>query len=118
MEHFHPNKHHLREVLLHYFYLKKSAAESFRILCDAYGDGIIGETTCRDWFRRFKLGDFDVLDKEREGQPKKFEDAELEALLNEDSTQTQQELADSLGVDRTTISKRLKALGMIQRQGN
>jgi len=42
----------------------------------------------------------------------------LEALLDEDLCQTQKELAESLGVVRSTISMRLKALGMIQKQGN
>ena len=42
----------------------------------------------------------------------------MEALLDEDPSQTQNELAESLGVDHTTVSKRLKALGMIQKQGN
>jgi len=47
-----------------------------------------------------------------------YEDAELEALLNEDSCQTQKELALILGVTQQTISYRLKSLGMIQKQGN
>ena len=49
--------------------------------------------------------DFDVLrmkilveGKPRSGQPKKFEDKELEALLEEDQSQMQEELAESLGV--------------------
>jgi len=35
-----------------------------------------------------KDGDFSVEDKSRSGQPKKFEDKELEALLKEDQSQT------------------------------
>jgi len=34
--------------------------------------------------RRFKDGDFSVEDKRRSGQPKKFENKELEALLEEE----------------------------------
>ena len=40
---------------------------------------------------------------------------ELEALLDEDPCQTQEELASALGVARQAISKRLHALGMIQK---
>ena len=43
---------------------------------------------------------------------------ELEALLAEDSCQTQEELAESLRVTQQAISKRLKAMEMIQQQGN
>jgi len=69
-------------------------------------------------FRRFKNNDFDVEDKERSGAPKKFVDEKLEALLREDSCQTLTKLAESLRVDHTTVSKRLKVLGMIQKQGH
>lgn len=53
-----------------------------------------------------------MIDKERPGQPKKFEDGELEALL-EDSCQTLKELSEILNVDESTVSKRLKTMGMI-----
>ena len=56
--------------------------------------------------------------EERSGQPKKFEGEELEALLEEDCCQTQEELAESLGVTQAAILKRLKAAGYIQKQGN
>ncbi|GIX93718.1 hypothetical protein CDAR_24791 [Caerostris darwini] len=58
------------------------------------------------------------VDKERPGQPKKFEDEELEALFDQASLQTQEEVTESLNVSRITVSKRLNALGMIQKQGN
>lgn len=118
MSKFEPNKRHLREVLLFAFNSKKSAAEAYRMIVEVYGESSLGETTCRDWFRRFKSGDFDVEDKKRPGPAKKFEDQELEARLDEDSSQTQQQLADSLGVTHQAISHRLKALGMVQKQGN
>ena len=51
-------------------------------------------------------------DEERPGQPKKFQDEELEALLDEDYCQTQEELAESLGVTQLAISKRLKDRNM------
>ena len=59
-----------------------------------------------------------MADEERPGQPKKFEDKELEALLDEDCCPTQEELADFLGITQAAISKRLKAVGYVQKQGN
>jgi len=49
------------------------------------------------------------------GREKVFKDAELEALLHEESCQTQEELAASLEVIQQAISKRLKAMRMIQK---
>ncbi|KAG5323349.1 MOS1T transposase, partial [Pseudoatta argentina] len=82
-----------------------------------YDDNALSDTTCRDWFRHFKNNDFELEDKERSGAPKKFEDKELEQLLDEDPSPTLSELGKILQVDEPTVSKRLKGLGMIQKQG-
>ena len=42
----------------------------------------------------------------------------VNALLAEDSSKTQEGLLDSLGVTQQAITKRLKAIVMIQKQGN
>ena len=112
---FEPNKHHLRELLIYFFNLKKSAAETHKLLVEAYGDAALNKRSC-EWFQKFKNGEFDVEDKERNGRPKVY--AELEALLDEDSCQTQKKLALKLGMTQQTISYRLKSLKMIQKPGN
>jgi len=63
--------------------MKKFAAEAHRMLSNTYGEAAISEGTCREWFQRFKNGDFDVEDR-HSGREKVFEDAELEALLGQD----------------------------------
>jgi len=78
------------------------------MLVEVYGDAAPTDKSCREWFRRFKDGDFSVEDKPRSGQPKKFEDKELEALLEEDRSQTQEELAELLGVTQQAVSVRLR----------
>ena len=67
-----------------------------------FGDTAPTDKSCREWFRHFKNGDFSVEDKSRSGQPKKFKDKELEALLEEN--QTQEELAESLGITQQIVS--------------
>ena len=74
------------------------------------------ETTCRDRFRRFISGDFDLSNKDRGKPPKKNEDAELQALLDEDWTQTLTQSSKALGVDQRTISRYLHAIGKIQKE--
>ena len=79
MSNFVLEKRHLREVLLHYFFLKKSAAESHRLLVEAYKEYAPSVSMCEKWFKRFRSNDFDLDDKEHGKPPKKFEDAELQA---------------------------------------
>jgi len=55
--------------------------------------------TSKYWFRRFKAGDFDVSDRSRFGTLQKLEADNLQGLLNENPSQTQEELAERLGID-------------------
>ena len=59
-----------------------------------YDKAALSERSCREWFRKFKNDEFDIEDKERSGRPKVYEDAEWEALLDQDSCQTQEEQYD------------------------
>lgn len=117
MSNYVPTKQHLREVLLYLFNLKKNASEAHRLVSEAYPEYCPDVRMCQKWFARFKSGDFDIEDKERPGQPKKFDDEELEALIEQNASQTIQDLADSLNVTHAAVSKRLKTLGKIQKHG-
>ena len=85
--------------------MKKSAAESYCILREA---------TCEGWF---KNNNFQVKDKERPGQLKKFYDQQLQAFLNEDACQTRKQLAELLNVAQQTISDCLQTMGKILKEG-
>ena len=67
--------------LIFCFHLKKTAAEDHWMLSSTYGEAFLSERTCRQSLQHFQSDDFDV-----------------EALLAEDSCQTQEELAESLEV--------------------
>ena len=58
------------------------------MLSYTYGEAAISERMYREWFHRFKNGDFDVEDRHGGGREKLFEDAQLEALLDQDLCQT------------------------------
>ena len=76
MSSFVPTNYDLRTALLLCFHLKKSAEHA------------LGKTQCFEWFKRFKSGDFDVRNEERGRPSKKFEDTDLQALLDEDDAST------------------------------
>jgi len=70
---------------------------------------------CFEWFKKFKSDDFDVRNEERGKPLKKFEDSELQALLDEDDAQTQQQLADQLNMKSHLhtfeIQKKIQKMG-------
>ena len=88
------------------------------MLSCTYREAALNERTCLEWFQRFKSGDFDVEDRHDGGKENIFEDSDLKALLAKDSCQTQEELAESLGMTQKAISKRLKTMEIFQKQGN
>ncbi|QQP37022.1 Mariner Mos1 transposase, partial [Caligus rogercresseyi] len=57
MSSFVPTNYDLRTALLFCFHLKKTAAESHRMLLEAFGEHALGKTQCFEWFKRFKSGD-------------------------------------------------------------
>ena len=46
-------------ALIFCYHLKKSAAESHRMLVEDYGEHALGKSQCFKWFKKFKSGDFD-----------------------------------------------------------
>ena len=110
------DKYYFRHLILFYFNSKKSAREAYQQISEIYGKSAPSKSTCEYWFRRFKEGNFSVEDEERSGRPEKIKDEELQALLDEDSTQTESQLATALGVTQANISQRLKKMGKIQKE--
>ena len=90
-------------LLIYFFNLKKFAAEAHQLLVETYVEAALSERRYREWFQKVTNGEFDIDDKERSARLKVYEDAELEALLDKDSCQTQEELACTLGVNNIKI---------------
>ncbi|GFX89624.1 mariner Mos1 transposase [Trichonephila clavipes] len=117
MSNFKPSDYDLRTVLIFCYHLKKNAAELHQMLVEAYGANALSCAQCYRWFEKFQNGDFDVRNEESGRPARKFEDAELQALLDEYDGQTQEHLAEQLGVDQSTVSRSLKAMDKIIKVG-
>ena len=97
-------KEHIR-FSIHAFHLKKNAAEATAMICAAYGENAVSHATCKRWYQKFRQGHFSFKDESRAGRPEKIETDEL--LLDINSTQTEKELAEQLGVTQQAIFFRL-----------
>ncbi|GFV42367.1 mariner Mos1 transposase [Trichonephila clavipes] len=93
MSNFMPSNHDLRTALIFCYHLKKNAAESHQMLVEAYGGNALSRAQCYRWSEKFQNGDFDMRNEECGRPAKKYEDAEMQALLDQDDGQTQEHLA-------------------------
>lgn len=65
------------------------------MICTAYGDNAVSHAVCRNWYKKFYNGNFDLKDQSRSGRTVKFESDELQTLLNQDTTPTHKDLRNS-----------------------
>ena len=86
------------------FHLKKTDGESNQLFVETYDEHALIPKTCKRWFKCFRSGDVNVKDKECSNRSKIFEDADLQALLDEDSTKMLKKLTKALDVTQPIIS--------------
>uniref|UniRef100_A0A0K2ULN0 Putative LOC101234914 [Hydra vulgaris] n=1 Tax=Lepeophtheirus salmonis TaxID=72036 RepID=A0A0K2ULN0_LEPSM len=98
----------VRTSLIFSYQLKKNASQAHQMFVEAYGGHVLSRTQCFRCYEKFQSVDLDVRNEERRQPPKKFQDAKLQALLNDNDSQMQKQLTKQLGVDRQTVKKRLK----------
>ena len=82
-----------------------------------YREGVIGESTARKWFAKFKNGNFDIDDMLCSRRPSEFDEDHLKALLKEESRQTSRELAEKINCDQKMILNHLHLMGFAEKLG-
>lgn len=110
-------KYRIRTCLLYEFQLGHSAALAHRNVVTVFGQESPSERTCRDWFAKFKSGDFSLEDNERSGRPPELNDEALLELVKSNSRLSTTEMATTLRSSHATISRHLLVLGFKQKYG-
>ena len=110
-------KQHFRHLLFFTFHQGQKAAEAARDICMVYREGVIGKSTARKWFEKFKNGNFDIDNMSYSGRPSEFDKDHLKALLKEESRQTSHELAEKINCDQKMILNHLYSKGFAEKLG-
>ena len=77
---------HFRHILLFYFRKEKNAAQVTKKLRDLYGKEALKDRQCRNWFDKFRSGDFSLKDEQRSGRPNEVYDDQIKAIIESKST--------------------------------
>ena len=117
MEYPRNKKQNFRHLLFFAFQRGQKDGEAARDICMVYGEGVIGESTARKWFAKFKNGNFDINDTPRSGRPFEFDEDHLKALLKKESRQTSRELAEKMNCYQKTILNHFHSMGFAEKLG-
>ncbi|XP_050538772.1 protein GVQW3-like [Daktulosphaira vitifoliae] len=89
--------------------LKKTVAESFRILCEVYGEECLSRACVFEWHKRFCNGIEDVEDDDRSGRPTTCSTNEnvekIDKIIRQDRRLSVRAVAEIVNIDRESVSK-------------
>uniref|UniRef100_A0A5S6PZV6 HTH_48 domain-containing protein n=2 Tax=Trichuris muris TaxID=70415 RepID=A0A5S6PZV6_TRIMR len=105
------NKTVIRGVLLYEFKQGTKAAVAARKINMTFGSGTLGVGTARWWFRKFRSGNESLEDNDRSGRPSDLDEDQLRAIVEEDPRRSTSDIAEKLGVHKTTVSRHLQRIG-------
>ena len=105
------NNRDFRAIFFYEFKQGNNAAEATRNIIAVFGEDSLRERTVQYWFKKFKDGETN-LDNEERGRPgSAIDHDQLKALVEANPRTTVRELAEELGVSKTTVSDHLKQIG-------
>lgn len=108
-------KQHFRHILLFYYRKGKNAVQARKKLSDVYGEDVLTERQCQNWFAKFRCGNFDVEDAPRSGRPVEADEDTIKALIDANRRITTREIAERLNLSNSTVHDHLKRLGLISK---
>jgi len=103
--------------VLYLFMFKKglNAAAAANEINQVVGLGTCNERTVQRWFANFREGNFGLENEPRGPQGSSVDDDELRAEIERNTSTTLQCLAETFNVSKSTISRRLKAIGKVKK---
>ena len=75
-----------------------------------YGEDVLTERQCQNWFAKFRSGNFDVEDAPRSGRPVEADEDTIKALIDANRRITTREIAERLNLSNSTVHDHLKRI--------
>ena len=97
------------------FHNGKNAAQAAKSLRDVYGEETLTDRQCRNWFKKFRSGDFSLKDEERSGQPNEVYHDQIKAIIESDRHVTEREIEEMLNIPKSTINRHIQRLGLVKK---
>ena len=98
---------HFCHILRVYFRKGKNAVQAAKKLRDVYGEEALNYRQCRNWFDKFRTGDFLLKDEQRSGRPNEVDDDQIKAIIKSDHHVTVREIEEMFKIPKSTIERHL-----------
>ena len=108
-------KRALRTIFFFDYKLGQSAIETAQQINQVWGPNSARESTVRQWLNKFRSGDFSLEDEPHSGRPKAISDEDFKGMLKADPSQTVREIAEKLGVGKSTVADGLERIGKVKK---
>lgn len=105
------SREQVRLLLLYEFRLGHTAADATRNICDKMDQSIVSYHAARNWFQKFKDGDYNIEDASHPGRAPQVDVDRLKQLIEDDPRLTTLALGEELGCSHTAIENHLYELG-------
>lgn len=107
---------HIRHVMLFQYNCGHNARTSTANINEIYPDSL-DVRKCQRWFNNFRRGNFDLQNAPKSGRPVQFDEDELRAVVEEDPTQTIEEISQRTNTSWASVQRHLKSIGKFQHSG-
>jgi transposase len=111
-----PTKTHLRYMMLTFYDIGHNVSSALCQINNTYGEKTVSDNTIRLWYKRFENGERSVEDLPRSGRKKKMSDKQLEEYLSKHEDIKLRQLGRKLNYSISTLSVRLKKLGVTNKK--
>ena len=105
---------HFCHILLFDFRKGKNAVQTDKKLHDLYGEEALKDKQCRNWFDKFRSGDFSLKVKQCSGRPNEVDDEQIKAIIKLDNHVTIREIEEMLKIPKSTIDRHIQRLGLVK----
>ena len=98
---------HFRHILLFYFRIGNNAAQAAKKLRVVYGEETLKDRQCRNWFDKFRSGDFSLKDEQYSDRSNEVDDDQTKTIIKSDRHVNVREIKEMLKIPKSTIDCRI-----------
>ena len=80
-----------------------------------YGEEDLKDRQCRNWFDKFRYGDFSLKDEQRSGRPNVFDDDQIKAIIQLVRHVTVRKIEETLKIPKSRIVRHIQRFGLVKK---